>query len=98
MASSRSSASSSRRTKLTKSTNPTDVSSKARRSSAYDDDFEQHLIDYNVYLEGYEYPNDRETPGWKSPIHQLRIANRGSHGQRFRISSTGLGPETLTNP
>lgn len=58
MASSRSSASSSRRTKLTKSTNPTDVSSKARRSSAYDDDFEQHLIDYNVYLEGYEYPND----------------------------------------
>jgi len=46
MASSYSSASSRR----TKSTNATTVSSKTRRSSAYDDNFEQHLTDYNIYL------------------------------------------------
>jgi hypothetical protein len=50
---------SSRRTKSTKATT---ISSKARRSSAYDDDFEQHLIDYDVYPEGHEYANDRQTP------------------------------------
>lgn len=50
---------SSRRSKSTKATT---ISSKARRSSAYDDDFEQHLIDYDVYPEGYEYTNDRQTP------------------------------------
>ncbi|KAK4182009.1 hypothetical protein QBC35DRAFT_220698 [Podospora australis] len=50
---------SSRRTKSTKATS---VSSKAKRSSAYDDDFEQHLIDYDVYPEGYIYLNDRQTP------------------------------------
>ncbi|KAK5651101.1 hypothetical protein OQA88_13283 [Cercophora sp. LCS_1] len=50
---------SSRRTKSTKATT---ISSKARRSSAYDDDFEQHLLDYDVYPEGYEYANDRQTP------------------------------------
>ncbi|KAK3319297.1 hypothetical protein B0H66DRAFT_575768 [Apodospora peruviana] len=50
---------SSRRTKSTKATT---VSSKARRSSAYDDIFDQHVIDYNVSPEGYEYSNDRQTP------------------------------------
>ncbi|KAK4186402.1 hypothetical protein QBC35DRAFT_270291 [Podospora australis] len=38
---------SSRRTKSTKATT---ISSKAIRSSAYDDDFEQHLTDRNIYL------------------------------------------------
>ncbi|KAK4181980.1 hypothetical protein QBC35DRAFT_510773, partial [Podospora australis] len=34
----------------TKSTKATSVSSKAKRSSAYDADFEQHLTDHNIYL------------------------------------------------
>ncbi|KEY64855.1 hypothetical protein S7711_10778 [Stachybotrys chartarum IBT 7711] len=41
------SSNSSRRTKSTKATT---ISSKARRSSAYDDNFEQHLTDHNIYL------------------------------------------------
>jgi hypothetical protein len=33
-----------------------------RRSSAYDADFEQHLVDHGIYPEGYEYPDDGKTP------------------------------------
>ncbi|OAA40001.1 hypothetical protein NOR_05995 [Metarhizium rileyi] len=40
----------------------TSASSKTRRSSAYDDDFEQHLIDHDIYPDGYEFPDDRLTP------------------------------------
>ncbi|KAK0631002.1 hypothetical protein B0T17DRAFT_616584 [Bombardia bombarda] len=58
MSSSRASDSSRR----TKSTTATTISSKVRRSSAYDNDFEQHLVDYDVYPEGYEYTNNRQTP------------------------------------
>lgn len=58
MSSSRSFASLSRRTLSTKATI---ISSKAKRSSAYDRDFEQKLVDNNVYPEGFEHA-DRTTP------------------------------------
>jgi hypothetical protein len=37
------------------------ISSKPSKSSAYDDDFEQHLIDHGAYPKWYEYHN-RQTP------------------------------------
>jgi hypothetical protein len=46
----------------TKSTTAISISSKPKRSSTYNDDFEQHLIDYRVYPEGYEYSHGRQTP------------------------------------
>ncbi|KAM3522944.1 hypothetical protein MY4038_008388 [Beauveria bassiana] len=59
MSSNRSSAPSSRRTQSTKATT---VSSKAKRSSAYDKDFEQNLIDNDIYPEGFEHRDGRSTP------------------------------------
>ncbi|KAJ3494995.1 hypothetical protein NLG97_g3708 [Lecanicillium saksenae] len=59
MSSNRASTPSSRRSQSTKATS---VSSKAKRSSAYDKDFEQNLIDYNIYPKGYEYPDDDSIP------------------------------------
>ncbi|OAR00666.1 hypothetical protein LLEC1_07337, partial [Akanthomyces lecanii] len=55
----RASASSSRRTRSTKATT---VPSKAKRSSAYDKDFEQNLIDHGIYPEGFEHTDGRSTP------------------------------------
>ncbi|RFU33639.1 hypothetical protein B7463_g2715, partial [Scytalidium lignicola] len=43
------------------STATTSRSTKTRRSSVYNN-FEQNLIEYYIYLEGYDYPNDRQTP------------------------------------
>ncbi|KGQ09554.1 hypothetical protein BBAD15_g5105 [Beauveria bassiana D1-5] len=59
MSSNRSSAPSSRRTQSTKATT---VSSKAKRSSAYDKDFEQNLIDHKIFPKGYEYSDDDLIP------------------------------------
>ena len=59
MSSSSSFASSNRRRQSTKATT---VSSKAKRSSAYDKDFEQNLIDHNIYPKGYEYLDDDSIP------------------------------------
>ncbi|KAM3549991.1 hypothetical protein ARSEF4850_008567 [Beauveria asiatica] len=59
MSSNRPSTTSSRRTPSTKATS---VSSRAKRSSAYDKDFEQDLIDHSVYIEGFEYTDGRSTP------------------------------------
>ncbi|KAK8142574.1 hypothetical protein G3M48_008555 [Beauveria asiatica] len=59
MSSNRSSIPSDRRTLSTKATS---VSSRAKRSSAYDKDFEQNLIDHNIYPKGYEYPDDNSIP------------------------------------
>lgn len=59
MSSNRSSTPSNRRTPSTKATS---VSSRAKRSSAYDKDFEQNLIDHNIYPKGYEYPDDDSIP------------------------------------
>ncbi|KAI1117388.1 hypothetical protein F5Y14DRAFT_466075 [Nemania sp. NC0429] len=55
-----------------------------RRSSAYDDDFEQHLIDHGIYLDGHEYLDDHETP---------RLENLDQIRQRLlatRVSSSSL--------
>lgn len=46
----------------TQTTNATSISSKARRSSAYDDDFEQHLNDNGIYLPQYKLPGNRRPP------------------------------------
>ncbi len=80
-----SSSSRSRRTKstiaTTKSTAPT-----SRRSSAYDKDFEQHLIEHRIYPKGYEYPNNRPTP--KPPLDDLR--------QRLAQPRPSLSPSQFT--
>ncbi|TWU72053.1 hypothetical protein ED733_002746 [Metarhizium rileyi] len=58
----------------------TSVSSRSRRSSAYDDNFERHLFHHNMYPEGYEYPDGRSTPdlcGMDS-VHQALLAARVS--------------------
>ncbi|KAF1739594.1 hypothetical protein CRV24_001530 [Beauveria bassiana] len=59
MSSNRASTASSRRTQSTKATS---VSSKGKRSSAYDKDFEQNLIDHKIFPKGYEYPDDDSIP------------------------------------
>ncbi|KAM3499050.1 hypothetical protein MY11210_009638 [Beauveria gryllotalpidicola] len=46
----------------TQSTKATTVSSRAKRSSAYDKDFEQNLIDHGIYPEGFEHTDGRSTP------------------------------------
>jgi hypothetical protein len=54
---------------------PTSASTeKTRRSSAYDKDFEQHIVDYRIYLEGYEYPDGRTTPEPASEELRQRLA------------------------
>ncbi|KAK3302639.1 uncharacterized protein B0T15DRAFT_569773 [Chaetomium strumarium] len=58
MASNRSSTSSSQRTRSTKSTKAT--TAKPKKSSAYNNAFEQHLNDRNIYLNGKSKPNQNE--------------------------------------
>ncbi|KAH7176304.1 hypothetical protein EDB81DRAFT_635061 [Dactylonectria macrodidyma] len=54
--------------------------SKARRSSAYDADFEQHLINNNIYHAGYAYSEDRGTqkPSNLDQVRQDLVAARAS--------------------
>ncbi|KAL7792574.1 hypothetical protein V8C37DRAFT_402301 [Trichoderma ceciliae] len=59
MASQSSSSTSSRQTQSTK---PTTVSSKGKRSSAYDVNFEQHCIDHNIYPPFYKFTDGRRPP------------------------------------
>ncbi|KAL3420389.1 hypothetical protein PVAG01_08888 [Phlyctema vagabunda] len=33
-----------------------------RRSTAYDKNFEQHLVQHRIYIKGYEYPDDADAP------------------------------------
>ncbi len=64
----------------TQSTKATTVSSKSRRSSAYDANFEQHLIDHNIYPPLYDFPDDRTPPkpaNW-AEIRQVLKVPRGS--------------------
>lgn len=72
--------SSTSRSRQTNSTAATSVTSKARKSSAYNDNFEQHLIDYNIYPEGYEHPESRSTPepNNSNQTHQDLLASRAS--------------------
>lgn len=74
--------------KQTQSTKPTTVTAKTRRSSAYDANFEQHLIDNNIYPPFYDFPDNREPPepgNWEE-IRQALKAPRGS-----------LSPSTVPN-
>ncbi|KAM3518110.1 hypothetical protein NHJ13051_008429 [Beauveria bassiana] len=57
-----SNASSARSSRRAQSTTATTVSSRAKRSSAYDKDFEQNLIDHGIYPEGFEHTDGRSTP------------------------------------
>lgn len=72
----------------TQSTKPTTVTSKSRRSSAYDENFKQHLIDINIYPPFYDFPDNREPPepGNWDEIQQALKVHRGS-----------LSPSTVPN-
>ncbi|ETS84070.1 hypothetical protein PFICI_05946 [Pestalotiopsis fici W106-1] len=59
--------------KRTQSTRPTTVSSTSRRSSAYDANFEQHLIDHDIYPPFYCLPNGQRTPK-PTNIEEIRQA------------------------
>ncbi|KND89124.1 hypothetical protein TOPH_06194, partial [Tolypocladium ophioglossoides CBS 100239] len=67
----------SRRTQYTKATT---VSSWARRSWAYDDDFEQHLLDSCVFSKGYEHKDGRSTlePTNLATVHQDLLTARST--------------------
>jgi hypothetical protein len=70
MASSRSTT----RTQDTFADNKSTAKTSARRSSAYDHDFEQKLIDYSVYPDMYDYPDSCVTPkpnNWKEINNRL---------------------------
>lgn len=82
MAPSRSTSSSRR----TKSTNTTSVT-KTKPSSAYDDNFEGHMIDYNIYPPFHDFPNDRPTP---------KPNNLGEDRQAFSTSRPSLSPSLFT--
>lgn len=44
--------------KRAKSRRESDLSSKTKKSSAYDGCFEQHLIDHGIYPHGYDHDDD----------------------------------------
>ncbi len=44
--------------KKAKTGRESDISSKTRKSSAYDPEFEQHLIDHGIYPHGHDYDDD----------------------------------------
>ena len=46
----------------TSKTTETSETSERRRSSAYDEGFEEHYIDCHIYPDGHDYRNSRETP------------------------------------
>ncbi|KAF3768372.1 hypothetical protein M406DRAFT_272867, partial [Cryphonectria parasitica EP155] len=72
----------------TQSTKPTTVTSKSRRSSAYDANFEQHLIDNNIYPPLYDFPDDREPP---------EPANWEEIRQALKVPRGSLSPSTVPN-
>lgn len=72
-----SSSASSKRSQLTKATT---VTSKSKRSSAYDANFEQHLINHHIYPPCHDFPDDRTPPkpaNWEE-IRQVLKVPRGS--------------------
>lgn len=68
------------------STQP-DASKKAtKKTSPYDDTFEQNLIDHSVYPYGYEYLDDREPPrpdNWEETNRALAQPRRSLSPSRF---------------
>jgi len=61
-----------------------DISSKTRKSSAYDPEFEQHLIDHGVYPEGYDDDESLEEPANLEEInHRLAQPRPSLSPSRF---------------
>ncbi|OAA45006.1 hypothetical protein NOR_03760 [Metarhizium rileyi] len=74
-------------TRRTKSTAANRLSTKPRKSSAYNDDFGQHLIDHGVYPEAYEHPESRNSP---EPANSIQMR------QELLTSRASLSPSALT--
>jgi hypothetical protein len=80
--------SSSAQSRRTKSTKATDVSSVTKPSSAYDDTFEQHMIDHNIHPPFYDFPDDRPTP---------EPDNLDENRQLLATSRASLSPSHFTD-
>ena len=62
----------------------TDISSKTRRTSAYDPAFKQHLIDHGVYPEGYGgLRNVQEPDNWEEIHARLAVPRASLSPSRF---------------
>ncbi len=64
--------------KKAKTGRESDISSKTRKSSAYDPEFEQHLIDHGIYPEGYGEDEDSEEPANIEDINRRLAQPRSS--------------------
>ncbi|EJP67430.1 uncharacterized protein BBA_03210 [Beauveria bassiana ARSEF 2860] len=84
-------------TRRTKSTNATNGPPKVKRSSAYDRDFEQKLVDCSIYPKGHEfYRNDLPEPDNLDDITRTLSAPRGSLSPS-RFDQTAFKTFTLAN-
>jgi len=64
--------------KRAKSEKESNTSSTTRKSSAYNRDFEQHLIDHDIYPEEYDNDEDSEEPANMEDINQRLAQSRSS--------------------
>ena len=71
------------------STKPTTISSKSGKTTAYAEDYEQHLIDHHIYPEGYNYPDGRSTP---EPDNMDEIL------QKLKAPRASLSPSLFARP
>ena len=65
------------------STKPTTISSKSGKTTAYAEDYEQHLIDHGIYPVLHKHPDARPTP---------KPSNLGNIRQRLAQSRASLSP------
>ncbi|KAI9765644.1 MAG: hypothetical protein M1840_007201 [Geoglossum simile] len=74
------------RTQDTSTNNKSTAKTSARRSSAYDHDFEQKLIDHSIYPDMYDYPHSGVTPkpnNWKEINSRLAQPRPSLSPSRF---------------
>lgn len=72
--------------KRAKTGRESDLSSKTKKSSAYDGSFEQHLIDHGVYPHGYDYDDDDGSvypDNWEEINERLAQPRRSLSPSRF---------------
>ena len=70
--------------KRAKTGRESNTSSKTRRTSAYDDDFQQHLVDHGVYPAGYgDVRNLQEPHNWKEINARLALPRASLSPSRF---------------
>jgi len=70
--------------KKAKTGGDSDISSKTRKSSAYDPEFEQHLIDHGVYPEGYGGVRNLQEPhNWEEINARLALPRASLSPSRF---------------